>query len=113
MSSALTVRLLTLGNTLLFQIIAGVSSTLVHSVALFAVFRFIVGFSLTGVMLTQYVYFMELVGPSKRTAVGNLEFLFHNGFQALFVIIAYFIRDWRMLTLTATLPGVLLFPFWK
>jgi len=95
------------------MIIAGVVTTLVHSVALFAVFRFIVGFILTGVMLTQYVYFMELVGPSKRTAAGNLQFLFFNGFQPLFIIIAYFIRDWRMLTLAATLPGALLFPFWK
>lgn len=55
----------------------------------------------------------ELVGPSKRTAAGNLEFLFFNGLQSLFIIIAYFIRDWRMLTLAATLPGALLFPFWK
>jgi len=106
--------LLTLYNAIfLLQIIAGVVTTLVNSIALFAVFRFIVGFILTGVMLTQYVYFMELVGPSKRTAAGNLEFLFFNGFQPLFVIIAYFIRDWRMLTLAATLPGALLFPFWK
>ncbi|KAJ7388477.1 hypothetical protein OS493_037387 [Desmophyllum pertusum] len=94
-------------------IIAGVTSAFVHSIAFYAVLRFIVGFSMTGVMLSQYVYAMELVGPSKRTAAANLVYLFHNGFQPLFVGIAYFLRDWRMLILVSTVPAVLLFPFWN
>jgi len=31
----------------------------------------------------------------------------------LFVLIAYFERDWRNLLMIVTLPAVLLFPFWK
>ncbi|XP_078357827.1 organic cation transporter protein-like [Oculina patagonica] len=95
------------------MVIAGIASAFVHSIPLFAVLRFILGFSLTGVMLSQYIYVMELVGPSKRTAAGNLEFLFHNGFQPTFVLIAYFLREWRWLILTTIVPAVLLFPFWK
>lgn len=95
------------------MILTGVTSALVDSVPLFTFLRFVVGFSLTGVMLTQYIYVMELIGPTKRTLAGNLEFLFFNGFQPLFVGIAYFVRDWRHLILISTLPAVLLFPFWK
>ena len=84
-----------------------------HSIALFAALRFMVGFGLTGVMLAHYVYVMELVGPGKRTAVANMGQFLVSGFQILFLLIAYFERDWRNLTLMVTLPAVLLFPFWK
>ncbi len=72
-----------------------------------------VGFSLAGVMLTHYIFLMELVGPGTRTAAGNMAYFYVNGFHMLFVLIAYFERDWRILIMIATLPAILLFPFWK
>ncbi|KAJ7388480.1 hypothetical protein OS493_037390 [Desmophyllum pertusum] len=95
------------------EILTGVPSAFVHSIPLFMVLRFMVGFSVVGVYLSQYIFVMELVGPSKRTAAGNLAGLFHNSFQASAVLISYFLRDWRMLILAFTVPAVLLFPFWR
>ena len=95
------------------QLIAGVASAFVHNIPLFAVLRFTVGFGLTGAMLSHYIYCMEIIGPKHRTAVGNAIYFFYNGFQMLFVLIAYFIRDWRIILLVITVPAVLLFPFWK
>ena len=97
----------------LFQLVTGFGSAFVHSIPLFAVLRFMVGFGLTGVMLSQYIYLLELVGPNTRTAAGNMTYFYYNGFQMLFVLIAYFERDWRNLMMIVTLPAVLLFPFWK
>lgn len=95
------------------QLLTGFGSAFVHSIPLFAVLRFMVGFGLTGVMLAHYIYVMELVGPSKRTAVANMGLFLVSGFQMLFILIAYFERDWRNLLMIVTLPAVLLFPFWK
>ncbi|CAH3139934.1 unnamed protein product [Pocillopora meandrina] len=95
------------------MLITGFPSAFVHSIPLFAVLRFMVGFGLTGVMLSLYIYGMELVGPNCRTATGNITYFYYNGFQMLFVLIAYLERHWRNLSLIATVPAALLFPFWK
>ena len=95
------------------QLVAGVASSFVHNIPLFAILRFIVGFGLPGVMVSHYIYCMEMIGPKHRTAVGNLVYFYFNGFKMLFILIAYFIRDWRTLHLVIIIPVVLLFPFWK
>ncbi|XP_031559098.1 organic cation transporter protein-like isoform X2 [Actinia tenebrosa] len=95
------------------MLIFGVASSFANNIILLAVLRFLVGFGLTGIMLALYIYSMELVGPSKRTAVGNLTYAFYNTFGILFVLFTYFLPDWRMLLLAITVPTVLLFPFWR
>ena len=96
-----------------FQLVTGFVSAFVHSIPFFAALRFIVGLGLTGVMLSHYIFTMELIGPSTRTAAGNMIYFYYNGFQLLFIFIAYFERDWRILIMIVTLPAVFLFPFWK
>ncbi|KAL9982534.1 hypothetical protein ACROYT_G004588 [Oculina patagonica] len=95
------------------MLLTGFGSAFVHSIPLFVVLRFMVGFGLIGIMLSRYILCMELVGPGTRTAAGNINFFYINGFQLLFVLIAYFERDWRILIMIVTLPAILLFPFWK
>ncbi|KAL9982535.1 hypothetical protein ACROYT_G004589 [Oculina patagonica] len=95
------------------MLVTGFGSAFVHAIPVFAFLRFMVGFSLAGVMLTHYIFLMELVGPGTRTAAGNMTYFYVNGFHMLFVLIAYFERDWRILIMIATLPAILLFPFWK
>ncbi|KAK3736529.1 hypothetical protein QZH41_015145 [Actinostola sp. cb2023] len=98
---------------LLLQLVAGVASAFVDCISFFAFLRFVVGFGLTGVMLTLFIYGMELVGPKHRTAAGNLTYFYYNVSSLLFTLIAYFIRDWRILLLVTTAPALLLFPCWK
>ena len=54
-----TLTLFWTNSAIFFQIIWGDASAFVHSIPLFAVVRFILGFSLTGVLLSQYIYVME------------------------------------------------------
>ncbi|KAK3752717.1 hypothetical protein QZH41_018692 [Actinostola sp. cb2023] len=89
----------------------GVASA-VDSLSLFALLRFGAGFSLVGVMVTQYVYVLELVGPSKRTMAGKVtDFGWVLG-ACFTVMLAYLIREWRLLLLVGSVPGALfLFSF--
>lgn len=95
------------------MLLSGVASSFVRNIPLFAVLRFVSGFGLTGVMLSLYIYGLELVGPSIRTAAGNMTYFFYNGYQMLLVLIAYYVRSWRTLVLITTAPAILIFPFWK
>ncbi|XP_001622468.2 organic cation transporter protein [Nematostella vectensis] len=92
---------------------AGVASTLVDCVSFFAFLRFLVGFGLSGAMLSQFIYLMEIVGPKRRTLTGYVAYLFWGGFGLVILLFAYFIRGWRTLLLAGTLPAILLFPFWR
>ncbi|XP_071956982.1 organic cation transporter protein-like [Antedon mediterranea] len=75
----------------------------------FTVFRTIVGFSNIGIYLAAFTIATELVGPSKRTFAGMvINFYISSGF-ILYGVLAYFIRDWRWLQLTITLPNALYF----
>ena len=89
------------------------SSTFVHNIPLFAVLRFTVGFGLTGVMLSLYIYGLEIVGPKIRTAAGNMTYFFYNGYQLLLVLIVYYVRTWRPVLLIVSIPAFVVFPFWK
>ncbi|KAK3755611.1 hypothetical protein QZH41_017604, partial [Actinostola sp. cb2023] len=95
------------------MLVAGVASTFVDCISFFAFLRFVVGYGLTGSMLSLYIYSLELVAPKYRTAAANLVDFFYNGSSLLFTLIAYFVPDWRILMLITTAPAVLLFPFWK
>ncbi|XP_067038000.1 organic cation transporter protein-like isoform X2 [Acropora muricata] len=95
------------------MLLSGVVSSFVHNIPLFAFLRFLSGFGLSGVLLSHYIYSMELVGPSIRTAAGNISYFFYNGYQILLVLIAYYVRSWRTLLLITMAPAVLVYPFWK
>lgn len=75
--------------------------------SLFLLLRFGSGFSIAGVMLTQYVYVMELVGPSKRTQSGKVtDFGWVLG-ACFTAMLGYLIREWRVLLLVGSAPGLL------
>lgn len=80
--------------------------------SLFSILRFGMGFSVAGSMLGQYVYVLELVGPSKRTMAGKVtDFGWVLG-ACFTAMLAYFIRDWRiLLVVTSIIAAVFLFTF--
>ncbi|XP_031557354.1 organic cation transporter protein-like [Actinia tenebrosa] len=95
------------------MLLGGIGSSVVDCISFLGFLRFVVGFGLSGAMLALYIYCVELVGPKRRTLVGNITFVYFSGFGIGAVFFAYFIREWRMLLLVLTLPAVLLFPFWR
>ncbi|XP_055954670.1 organic cation transporter protein-like [Patella vulgata] len=55
---------------------------------------------------------MELVGPSKRKYAGNIIMLAWVIGLFILGLLAYFIRDWKNLTLATSVPTILLFSYW-
>ncbi|XP_048382126.2 organic cation/carnitine transporter 2-like [Stegostoma tigrinum] len=80
---------------------------------MFCVLYFFVGVGDTANYVAAFVLGMELLGKSERiayTALGMCTF-YAFGYMLL-PLCAYYIRDWRMLLLTLTLPEILYVPLW-
>ncbi|XP_070567164.1 organic cation transporter protein-like [Ptychodera flava] len=78
----------------------------------FCVLRLLGGFWSAGAWLGCFVYVTELVGPSKRVLVGMINSASFGVGYLLMVLLAYFIREWWLLQLVVSLPGLLLFTYW-
>ncbi|XP_031557646.1 organic cation transporter-like protein [Actinia tenebrosa] len=97
--------------SLAFIILFGVGSSFANSIPLLIFLRFFVGFSLAGCMLTQFVYIVEMVGPNKRTHAGKAQGSFWKFGAWAVVLLAYFVRDWRLHILIGSLSGIVFFFF--
>lgn len=73
----------------------------------FALLRCLIGTSNMGAFLLAFVIGTELVGPSKRVVAGIVIEIFFSFGYMLLAILAYFVRDWRMLQLIIACPIVL------
>ncbi|KAK3753623.1 hypothetical protein QZH41_014730, partial [Actinostola sp. cb2023] len=95
------------------ELSAGVASSFVDCISFLAFLRFLVGLGIPGMVLPHFIFVMEFVGPSYRTAAGNFNIFVHSFVGLWTTFCAYFIPNWRMFLLACTLPAVLLFPFWR
>ena len=53
-----------------------------------------------------------MVGPSKRTFVGTMAAMMFCFGEYIMLLMAYFVRDWRWLQLSLSLPMVLFVSYW-
>uniref|UniRef100_A0A667ZEH8 Solute carrier family 22 member 6 n=1 Tax=Myripristis murdjan TaxID=586833 RepID=A0A667ZEH8_9TELE len=74
------------------------------SFSLFCLFRFICGMALSGLVLNSFSLIVEWIPTSVRTVVGTGTGYCYTIGQLILAAIAYFIRDWRRLTLAVGLP---------
>ncbi|CAF4133395.1 unnamed protein product, partial [Rotaria sp. Silwood2] len=73
------------------------------SYIIFVLARFLLACSTRGISVCGFVLASEIVGPKKRLLAGIvIEYFFASG-QLILLIFAYFIRSWRMLTLSIAL----------
>lgn len=90
---------------------SGVVSSFANSAIMIIICRVFIGFWTPGVFLSAYVIGMEFVGPSKRVFAGIVtQYFFALGYL-LIAVIAYFIREWRYLQITLSLPTLLIFSY--
>ena len=101
-------RLLLLSLQAAFSVGASFS----HNIILFAILRFATAASLTGFFVVQYVYILELVGPSFRTMSGKGSGFFWAIGSGASALLAYNIRYWRTLLLVASFPPLLFVVFY-
>ncbi|XP_048240127.1 organic cation transporter protein-like [Haliotis rufescens] len=91
---------------------SGIGTAFSPNFMAFVIFRFFNGASSIALLISSFVFVMELVGPSKRTLAGIINKLFWC--LGLFMVggLAYLIPDWHHLQLAISAPVVLLFGFY-
>ncbi|XP_038078934.1 organic cation transporter protein-like [Patiria miniata] len=79
------------------------------SVTAFVALRFCLAMANMGVFIMAFVIGTEFVGPGWRTFIGVVvECFFALGYMSL-AVVAYFVRDWRILQLVGSVPIILFF----
>lgn len=93
----------------LLMAVSGTCVAFSTSFSLFCVFRFGCGMALSGLGLNTFSLIVEWIPTRVRTMVGTLTGYCYTVGQLILAIIAYFVRDWRWLTLAVSLPFYVFF----
>ncbi|XP_044153481.1 solute carrier family 22 member 15-like isoform X4 [Bufo gargarizans] len=94
---------------LFFNVIFGYLTALAPSYEMFAFSRLFVGIMNGGMALVSFVLTQEYVGKSYWALTGSLTNLTFAVGIALYALLGYYIRNWRILAFVANSPGVLFF----
>ncbi|XP_029374632.1 solute carrier family 22 member 6 [Echeneis naucrates] len=95
----------------LLMAVGGTCAAFSSSFPLFCLFRFVCGMALSGLGLNTFSLIVEWIPTRVRTAVGTITGYCYTVGQLILAGIAYFIRDWRWLTLAVSLPFYVFFLF--
>ncbi|XP_034240097.1 beta-alanine transporter-like [Thrips palmi] len=97
---------------LLIECAFGIATAFAQNFLTWTAFRVGVGFTVPAIMGTPYVLAIELVGPSKRTAVTILSNIAYSLALVALAGVVYLVRDWRQLALATSVPFVTFFLYW-
>ncbi|KAJ2951119.1 hypothetical protein O0L34_g5507 [Tuta absoluta] len=90
------------------QITAGVAAAYIPEFWTFTFFRFLVGTSVGGTMVTTFVIVMEFVGTKYRDVISALYQVPFNLGHMLLPMFGYFFRDFSNFQLAISIPAVIL-----
>uniref|UniRef100_A0A7N5ZTE8 Solute carrier family 22 member 6 n=1 Tax=Anabas testudineus TaxID=64144 RepID=A0A7N5ZTE8_ANATE len=93
----------------LLMAVSGTCVAFSNSFSLYCLFRFGCGMALSGLGLNTFSLIVEWIPTRVRTVVGTLTGYCYTIGQMLLAVIAYFIPDWRWLTLAVSLPFYVFF----
>ncbi|KAL3042972.1 hypothetical protein OYC64_020813 [Pagothenia borchgrevinki] len=93
----------------LLMAVSGTCAAFSTTFPLFCLFRFGCGMALSGMGLNTFSLIVEWIPTSVRTIVGTTTGYCYTVGQLILALIAYFIRDWRWLTLAVSLPFFVFF----
>ncbi|KAL2083625.1 hypothetical protein ACEWY4_021398 [Coilia grayii] len=93
-------------------IIFALISALSNSYIMFAVFRFLTGFGITGISIISIVLCVEWADIEHRTFIGVFGSVSWTIGNMMLAGLAYAVTDWRMLIITVTSPLVLAVITW-
>ncbi|XP_061106528.1 solute carrier family 22 member 6-like [Conger conger] len=93
----------------LLMAVSGTCAAFSPSFQLFCFFRFLCGMALSGLGLNSLSLILEWIPTRVRTVVGTGTGYFYTVGQLILAGMAYFIRDWRWLTLAASIPYFVVF----
>ncbi|XP_034436315.1 organic cation transporter protein isoform X1 [Hippoglossus hippoglossus] len=89
------------------QAVFGVGAAFAPNFYMYTALRFIVGTSISGVIMNAFVLGTEWTGPKQRMLAGIITDYFFGFGYILLAGLAYLIRDWRQLQLAISAPGFL------
>ncbi|XP_061660440.1 solute carrier family 22 member 6 [Syngnathoides biaculeatus] len=93
----------------LLMAVAGTCAAFSTSFPVFCLCRFGCGMALSGLALNTFSLIVEWIPTRVRTGVGTLTGYCYTMGQLILAAIAYFVRDWRWLTLVVSLPFYVFF----
>lgn len=93
----------------LLMAVSGTCTAFSTNFSLFCLFRFGCGMALSGQGLNTFSLIVEWIPTRVRTVIGTLTGYCYTSGQLLFALIAYYVRDWRWLTLSVSLPFYVFF----
>ncbi|KAM8831928.1 solute carrier family 22 member 13 isoform 2-T2 [Spinachia spinachia] len=99
-------RIIILVN-LAIQTVFGVGAAFAPNFYVYIALRFVVGTSISGVIMNAFVLGTEWTGPKQRMLAGIITDYFFGFGYILLAGVAYLIRDWRKLQLAISAPGFL------
>ncbi|KAA0720189.1 Solute carrier family 22 member 6 [Triplophysa tibetana] len=88
----------------LIMAVGGTCASFSTSFTWFCVCRFFCGMALSGLVLNSFSLIVEWIPTRVRTVVGTGTGYCYTAGQLILAAVAYFIRDWRWLTLAVSLP---------
>ncbi|XP_049872504.1 organic cation transporter-like protein [Pectinophora gossypiella] len=93
------------------QVTMGVAAAYISEFWTFTFFRFLVGMSVGGTMVTGFVIVMEFVGTQYRDVISALYQVPFNLGHMLLPVFGYFLRDFSDFQLAISAPTILLLTF--
>lgn len=93
------------------QVSCGVASAYVPDYWTFTFFRFFVGMSVGGTMVTGFVIVMEFVGTEYRDVISALYQVPFNLGHMMLPVFAYFFRDYSDFQLSISVPVIILLSY--
>ncbi|XP_015242282.1 PREDICTED: solute carrier family 22 member 6-like [Cyprinodon variegatus] len=91
--------------SLAIQAIFGVAAAFAPHFYIYIALRFMVGMSISGVIMNAFVLGTEWTGPKQRMLAGIITDYFFGFGYIILAGLAYLIRDWRKLQLAISAPG--------
>ncbi|KAG5284904.1 hypothetical protein AALO_G00031790 [Alosa alosa] len=88
----------------LMMAVSGTCAAFATSFSLFCLFRFGCGMALSGLVLNTLSLIVEWIPTRVRTVVGTGTGYSYTIGQLVLALLAYYIRDWRWLTLAVSIP---------
>ncbi|KAL6485413.1 hypothetical protein MHYP_G00048050 [Metynnis hypsauchen] len=98
---------------LALQAVFGVGAAFAPNFYVYVLLRFVVGTTISGVIMSAFVLGTEWTGPRHRMLAGIITDYFFGVGYILLAGLAYLIRDWRRLQLAISAPGfIFIFYIW-
>ena len=94
-------------------VLTGIGYGMATGFIMFVALRFLLGFIKQAISVVGFTLTVEIVGTSKRSFVAVFAHAFFSIGVCTLVVLAYFIRSWRILVLFTSLIGVGFQAMWK